>query len=586
MFCTKCGYPIPDDSKFCPYCGSSVQVAVQPEPTPIPEPQPEPVCGPALKTIPEAEAVSEVEPVSQPEPVSEAEPVSEPEPAPELIHEPIYESVSEEPKGRPKLDPKRKKYLMIGIAAALILAIAIAIPVSKNLAKRQKYNEGLACLESEQFDEAYAVFTELESFSDAEEMAERTLQAKFDKGQAYMDEGSYKKARSLFHSMGDYPEAKAMTDRAQAELDYQSVDALLAGGSYHQVSEIYRVRSTYYPDSEEGTRCEALAAEYLTVDNALSDLASKDYASAKKGFQRLKLLREEYAYELSLCKAQLASENGSWEKILVYLYAIQKNDPDCTFLKNPQTPEDRLAVQVDHHELTDYSTFLDVIEPQDEETKALKQTAEKGLQYDEAKEKYEQGLEEEALPIFEELGDFKDAKSYADKIRSHIETYQKAEEYYQNKEYYKARKEYIEIPDYKDAAEKAVACKLPLPESGSLKTGNGSSVTLTIRNPDETDCVFVRLYNADGNTVGQVFIRAKQSSYLNMAVGTYTMKVGYGTEWYGETDLFGPGGRYSQLLNGSDPSFEMKSGYTYELTLGGVTDGNVDSINLDGAGGM
>ena len=86
--------------------------------------------------------------------------------------------------------------------------------------------------------------------------------------------------------------------------------------------------------------------------------------------------------------------------------------------------------------------------------------------------------------------------------------------------------------------------------------------------------------------MGQVFIRAKQSSYLNMAVGTYTMKVGYGTEWYGEIDLFGPGGRYSQLLNGSDPSFEMKSGYTYELTLGGVADGNVGSRNLDGAGGM
>ena len=84
--------------------------------------------------------------------------------------------------------------------------------------------------------------------------------------------------------------------------------------------------------------------------------------------------------------------------------------------------------------------------------------------------------------------------------------------------------------------------------------------------------------------MGQVFIRAKQSSYLNMAVGTYTMKVGYGTEWYGEIDLFGQFAQYSQLLDGSTPEFSLKSGYAYELTLGGVADGNVDSRNLDGAG--
>lgn len=64
------------------------------------------------------------------------------------------------------------------------------------------------------------------------------------------------------------------------------------------------------------------------------------------------------------------------------------------------------------------------------------------------------------------------------------------------------------------------------------------------------------------------------------------MKVAYGVEWYGETDLFGENGSYHKLMNGSNDFFSLSRNYTYTLELRSTTQGNVPTISIGGADDM
>ena len=546
MFCENCGHPIPENSNFCTYCGKKVQAALQPQPAarPIPEPIPQPIPEPAFA----------------------------------------------EPEKKPKPGKKRKKRLLIGIAAVLIVAAAAGFFGAKYLTMRQKYNEALSCLDSRRYDEAYAAFTELEDFSDAKEMAQRVLQEQYDEAMAEFENGNYETASAMFSKLDDFSDAEVMVRRAQVEQDYQELDALIAEKRFQTVCEILKERSELNPDEEESRQDAALAEEYSALETAFQEIEACEYASAADRFSGLTLLRENYLTTELLCRAKAAREENNWALMLVYLYAIEKKDPELTFASDPQTESDQIVADAYAGTLEDETRLLDAVQPEDADAQILKVTAANGFRYDEAAEMQAEGLEEEALVIYEELGDFSDAASRADSIRQKLEsleeTYQDAESYYQNKEYYKARCQYESIPDYKDSNEKAAACLQPLPENGALTVGNGYAVALTIVNPDSVDSVYLKLYDKDGFTVGKIFIRAGQKATIKMNADTYSMKAGYGTEWYGEVDLFGPDGSYSQLLNGSDSTFLLESGYTYTLTLGGVSDGNVGSRSIGGADGM
>ena len=49
MNCPYCGSELPQNSKFCRFCGANVQTAPRPKPTPAPKPKPVPQPKPAPK---------------------------------------------------------------------------------------------------------------------------------------------------------------------------------------------------------------------------------------------------------------------------------------------------------------------------------------------------------------------------------------------------------------------------------------------------------------------------------------------------------------------------------------------------------
>ena len=454
----------------------------------------------------------------------------------------------------PSSDRKEKsgrgKFLVIGGIALIAILVFVLVNVFNHNAKVKKYNEAVAQLESKNYEEALTLFSDLGSFEDSEYMA----------------------------------------SFAQMEIDYLTLDDLVAKGDYSRVIEILNSRSEFYSDSDTGKQAAALAGEYEKVSQAYAAMKEGNYSQAEKDFDSLDTLKTNYGKDKCLCSAYVAESEHNWVNIITNLYAIQKDDTSLGFLDNPQSDEETMISEAyNSGKELDPDKVAEILQSEDTEITALKDTSVNGLRYDHAKKLLADGKYEDAMNAFEPLGDFLDSASCYEEAKASYEaceaTYQAGKKYYDNGEYYKARKEFLSISGYKKADEKAESCIQSMPENGALKTGNGG-IAFTITAPDIDYKVFVKLYDSDGNAVGQVFLHPNNSSTVNMAAGTYTIKVAYGSEWYGEKDLFGDEGIYYQLLNGSSNDFNMENGYTYTLDLLKSADGNVGSKSLGGAENM
>ena len=476
----------------------------------------------------------------------------------------------------PKKKGTWKIWAILGAVLVVLAAAAVFVllPILKHNEKVKAYNEGVTQLENRNYSEAIRIFDEL----------------------------------------GDFEDALNLKDYAQMEIDYQTIDALDAAGQYDRIIAILQSRADFYRPSETEQQATALAEEYKALKNGLASLEEGDHAGALEQFESLKTLGEKVTREVSLCKAYVAEEEQNWGEMLVHLYSILKEDPACSFLENPVTDQDYLVVEA-YDSGADLWDVADSIVMPDEETAQLKDTAVKGLHYEKGQEALAENDYVTAMEIFADLEGFLDADDCYEKASVAQEEKERAEEeerkrqeeeaerarqeemaavydeamqHFANGEYYKAKKLFETILEYSDAQEMADMCLQDLPENGAFATGNGSASTITIEAPSgDTDSVYLKMYDSSGETVCKVFLRPGMSYTLSISAGTYTMKVAYGTEWYGEIDLFGDHATYSQLMNGDSTEFEIEGGYEYTLQLLASTDGNVGAQDVEGgADGM
>lgn len=441
---------------------------------------------------------------------------------------------------------RKKRIIFGGVFSLLLISILILALVFIYNGRRRRYNEGVTALEKKNYREAKDIFTDLGGFDDSADMA-------------------------LI---------------AQMEMDYLSIDRLAAEGKYKKIVTILQTRSDYYEGSDAGEKAAVLADEYELVSEAQLAGKKEDYEEAVKKYEALDELKKEFEEELCLCRVHLEGQRGNWLEVLVNLYGLQSGDYELRFLDTQSSTEDMRAFEA--YQNKDYRGLQLLLEKSDGETGQLGENAVKNLQYVEAKFCLDEENYEEAMELFETLGDFLDSEAYYAQAKEEydkaLETlYLEAEEKYSNQEFFKAQKAYIGLGDYKDARKKAQDCVQPLPENGGLKSGNGSSVSLEIEAPGGSESVYLKLYDSENATAGTVFIHPGKSAVIPLRGGSYTIKVAYGSEWYGEKDLFGEGGSYYQLLNETETVFVMESGHSYNLSLSGVTDGNVVSEGLGGA---
>ena len=140
--------------------------------------------------------------------------------------------------------------------------------------------------------------------------------------------------------------------------------------------------------------------------------------------------------------------------------------------------------------------------------------------------------------------------------------------------YYSA-KEAFENSAYEGSEEKAAACMQELPGSGEIWRnpdipGSDCALTFTVYGPDDSRGMCFQMFNMEDEPVSVVFVRGSASATAHVPAGTYRIRDGFGSKWYGQQELFGPEGSYEYLTFSEDPDTEYDAVLdygTYELSI-------------------
>lgn len=620
MICSNCGKEI-EGGKFCPFCGTAVEAPEAEAPAEEAAPEvkaEEPAAEAAAEETPAAEAPAEEaaaeetpaeeapaeeapaeEPAAEDAPVIDETPASEEAaaeaaPAEPSILEPVEAISSEVAEVAPIENPTETVASPIDIAPAPAPAPAEG-PAAGPAAETAPVEAPVAAapVEAKPKKSKKPLIIALSIIGAVIILAGAglgifyyLLVQKYNKATDAFENGDYEQSLQLYTELQTFKfkDSEYWAQCSQVELDYQKVDGLIEQEDFDGAITILDEVIEFYEDNSKSDEALALKTECETVKEAFADKSAKNYFEAKNKFTALTTLKDKYAVQVNLCDAHLAENNKAWMTIIANLYGIQTKDLDLAFIKAPKTDDDKFISEAFDKGTTDYDKINSVVKPADDEQKALLETAIKGLKYDNAVQLVEKLDFEKAMAIFTELGDFLDSKAQYDSAKSKMEElnkkYDAAQALYDNGEYYKAMVAWNEISEWKDSADKAKSCKQTMPDNGSMKKGSGS-ISLKINAPSSINAL-LRVYNSGGEVVAQTFIAAGKNTTIKLGAGTYTIKVAYGTEWYGEKDLFGAKGAYLQLKNGTSETFTLKKNYTYTLTLQSGTSGNVGSKTVSG----
>jgi len=172
---------------------------------------------------------------------------------------------------------------------------------------------------------------------------------------------------------------------------------------------------------------------------------------------------------------------------------------------------------------------------------------------------------------------YKDAKDLLAECKSR-DTYYEAVAAFNSKKFFTAYKLFKSVSDYKDAADYAGRCIQSKPSTGETYR-NGSYYSaqnkLTII-AKYSGCTYIKIYS--GTTlVSTIFFNGAKTVSITLPNGSYKIKAALGDTWFGSEEMFGDKGTYMVLtFNGGAETYNFTGG-EYQLTLGGVANGNVGS---------
>ena len=157
--------------------------------------------------------------------------------------------------------------------------------------------------------------------------------------------------------------------------------------------------------------------------------------------------------------------------------------------------------------------------------------------------------------------------------------YDRASALFAEGKYYSA-KEAFENSSYGDWKERAEACVQPMPETGEIwhdenMTSDQMRLDFDVNETNENVGRYIAVYTEDKELVETVFVKGTGTVETWLPGGNYYVKDASGTEWYGETELFGRDGEYETMVfdevDGDRYLTVLEEGYAWAITINTAT---------------
>lgn len=138
-----------------------------------------------------------------------------------------------------------------GVCVMLAMFL-ITISVYFVIVPQTKYNDAVALMEAEKYDEATAAFTDLGDYRDSEAKIEEIkiilLDKKYDAAVELMNAEKYDEATAAFTELGDHRDSKAKIEEIKTILldkQYDEAEKLFNAGKYDEAINIYTTLGNY-----------------------------------------------------------------------------------------------------------------------------------------------------------------------------------------------------------------------------------------------------------------------------------------------------------------------------------------------------
>ncbi|MBR1471396.1 MAG: protein kinase [Lachnospiraceae bacterium] len=219
-------------------------------------------------------------------------------------------------------EKREKNKKMIVPAVVLVLAvIGILIFI---VTPRVRYRSAEKALQSGNYDEAIAGFTQLGNFWDSQTQIKK---AKYLKADKLLAAGAYDDAIVLYTELGAYYESQELLNEARLG----KAGVLVAEGNYDEANEILA-------QMEEDENVRELKNE-ITFERAVDLYETGDYDTAQVSFQRLNnegYSKDETELYLQKCSYEMGKEsleNGSYAVAIQYLKDLDYEDAQDLLLE-------------------------------------------------------------------------------------------------------------------------------------------------------------------------------------------------------------------------------------------------------------
>lgn len=169
--------------------------------------------------------------------------------------------------------------------------------------------------------------------------------------------------------------------------------------------------------------------------------------------------------------------------------------------------------------------------------------------------------------------------------------YNNANALFEEGKYYSAKKAF-ENNKYGDWEQRAAECVQTKPETGEIwhdenNTSDNMILTFVVESEEENTSRYIAVYTKDHELVESLFINGTGTVETSLKGGEYYVRSATGTDWYGETELFGEDGKYENMIfdEVEDDRYltSLEEGYEWKITINTTSTGGqgVESEETD-----